>query len=285
MHPERDPRRWPRRNLGVMRFPLAVVAFLVLAFVAASVSPRAAPITSAVRPIVPCDEIILDTKFPYRTGAYRQVLGAVAVPPSYLRQVVPTHSKPWAYWRKAGLVVRAGSPQITVTVPTRLAQPSSDHLGQRECRTRLGESGDCQLSRHGNCRTRLRGRLLSPLRFGVRADRLPSREATGDHSLWHRSTLLNGAAPERELGWASVRKCPLRGMSRWCGPQPCPLSAQQRKFLTTAWTVAGAVGGAAVALGSITSRRKRRLVGLGDLRSGRNRTGRARRKSLRTQRT
>jgi|GEM_PF-3001190 len=101
-----------------MRFPLAVVAFLVLAFVAASVSPRAAPITSAVRPIVPCDEIILDTKFPYRTGAYRQVLGAVAVPPSYLRQVVPTHSKPWAYWRKAGLVVRAGSPQITVTVPT-----------------------------------------------------------------------------------------------------------------------------------------------------------------------
>jgi hypothetical protein len=31
------------------------------------------------------------------------------------------------------------------------------------------------------------------------------------------------------------------------------LSAQQRKFLTTAWTVAGAVGGAAVALGPITS--------------------------------
>ena len=30
------------------------------------------------------------------------VLGVVSVPPAYLRQVVPTHTRPWR-WRKAGL--------------------------------------------------------------------------------------------------------------------------------------------------------------------------------------
>jgi hypothetical protein len=68
-------------------------------------------------PVVPCDEIILDTNFPYPTAGYRTVLGVVAVPQAYLKQVVPTRRQPWAYWRKAGLVVRAGSPQVTVTVP------------------------------------------------------------------------------------------------------------------------------------------------------------------------
>src|SRR5205807_3874368 len=64
---------------------------------------------------VPCDEIIRHTTFPYR--GYRLVLGAVSVPPAYLAQVVPTGQRPWAYWRKAGLVVRAGGPPVTVTVP------------------------------------------------------------------------------------------------------------------------------------------------------------------------
>jgi hypothetical protein len=100
-----------------MRLRFTVAALFGASCCAATVTPSAEPVISVVRPVVPCDEIILDTKFPYRTDGYRMVLGTVAVPPSYLRQVVPTQTKPWAYWRKAGLVVRAGSPQVIVTVP------------------------------------------------------------------------------------------------------------------------------------------------------------------------
>jgi hypothetical protein len=100
-----------------MRLRFALVAIVAVTSCAASTALSAAPNTATPRPVVPCDEVILDTKFPYRTGGYRMVLGAVAVPPLYLRQVVPTRSTPWAYWRKAGLVVRSGSPQVIVTVP------------------------------------------------------------------------------------------------------------------------------------------------------------------------
>src|SRR6476646_2792159 len=98
-----------------MRLRFAVAALLGASCCAGASNFTAEPVTSVVRPVVPCDEIILDTKVPYRTGGYRTVLGTVAVPPSYLRQVVPTGTKPWAYWRKAGLVVRASSPQVIVT--------------------------------------------------------------------------------------------------------------------------------------------------------------------------
>jgi hypothetical protein len=64
---------------------------------------------------VPCRESIDSTKFPY--VSYRVVLGAVSVPPAYLQQVVPTGEKPWAYWRKAGLVVRASGEAVTLSVP------------------------------------------------------------------------------------------------------------------------------------------------------------------------
>jgi len=66
---------------------------------------------------VPCDEIIHHTKFPYRSGGYRLVLGVVSVPPAYLGQIVPTKHKPWVYWRKAGLVIRADSARVSVIVP------------------------------------------------------------------------------------------------------------------------------------------------------------------------
>lgn len=75
---------------------------------------RAAP--SQPVPTVPCDEIILHAKSG-RAGGYRVVLGVVSVPPARLIQVVPTHDRPWAYWRKVGLVVRAGAPPVTVSVP------------------------------------------------------------------------------------------------------------------------------------------------------------------------
>lgn len=67
-------------------------------------------------PTVPCDEVILQVKSG-RAGGYRVVLGVVSVPPARLIQVVPSRSRPWTYWRKAGLVVRAGAPPVTVSVP------------------------------------------------------------------------------------------------------------------------------------------------------------------------
>jgi hypothetical protein len=41
------------------------------------------------------------------------------VPPVYLEQVVPTGRRPWAYFRKNGLVIRGGSPSVDVLVPRR----------------------------------------------------------------------------------------------------------------------------------------------------------------------
>jgi hypothetical protein len=73
--------------------------------------------SAARTPKVPCDEMIAHTRFPYRASGYRVVLGAVAVPPAFLRQVVATGERPWTHWRKAGLVVRAGAQPVTVSVP------------------------------------------------------------------------------------------------------------------------------------------------------------------------
>jgi hypothetical protein len=71
--------------------------------------------------VVPCSESIHTTRFPYvgsprRDSRYRLVLDVVSVPPRYLKQVVATNERPWSHWRKAGLVVRAGS-ELTVSVP------------------------------------------------------------------------------------------------------------------------------------------------------------------------
>jgi hypothetical protein len=64
---------------------------------------------------VPCDEVILRPKAP-KTGGYRPVLGALYVPPAYLPQTVRVESRPWIYWSKSGLIVRAGR-AISVSVP------------------------------------------------------------------------------------------------------------------------------------------------------------------------
>jgi hypothetical protein len=71
---------------------------------------------------VPCRESIDGTRFPYVGSSrpryrYRLVLGAISVPPAYLPQVVSTGETPWAYWRKAGLVVRAGGQAVSISVP------------------------------------------------------------------------------------------------------------------------------------------------------------------------
>jgi hypothetical protein len=41
----------------------------------------------------------------------------VHVPPGFMRQVVPSGQRPWAYWHKQGLVIGATQKMVTVTVP------------------------------------------------------------------------------------------------------------------------------------------------------------------------
>ena len=92
---------------------MRISAAAILLGLAATAAVEARPSTV---PTVPCGQIILRIKSGH-AGHYRIVLGVVSVPPARLIQVVPTHDRPWAYWRKAGLVVRAGSPPVTVSVP------------------------------------------------------------------------------------------------------------------------------------------------------------------------
>lgn len=99
-----------------------VIGALGLAVSTAGVA-RAEPSPGSVPGrIVPCAEIVGRTAFPYVGGRgqrsrYRVVLDAVSVPPAYLEQVVPTGERPWAYWRKQGLVVRAGGESVAISVP------------------------------------------------------------------------------------------------------------------------------------------------------------------------
>src|SRR2546423_8737422 len=92
------------------------ITLIAAAFCVAWVTP-ATRLHSARASAVPCADIIHYTRFPYRTGGYRLVLGSLSVPPAYLRQVVLTHDRAWAYWRKAGLVIRSRAAAATVTGP------------------------------------------------------------------------------------------------------------------------------------------------------------------------
>ena len=92
---------------------MRIVAAIILLGLAPAVAFAAG---TAPVPTVPCGEIILHVNSGH-AGGYRVVLGVVSVPPARLIQIVPTHDRPWAYWRKAGLVVRAGAPPVTVSVP------------------------------------------------------------------------------------------------------------------------------------------------------------------------
>ena len=52
------------------------------------------------------------------SGGQRIVLDAISVPPVYLRQVARTGEQAWPYWTKAGVSIEAGSPTVTISVPT-----------------------------------------------------------------------------------------------------------------------------------------------------------------------
>ena len=95
-------------------------AFAVLLLVGVVAGAAFAATPSPGRTI-PCEEIILGTKWPYIGNRqpehrYRTVLGAVSVPPAYLQQVEGPEPGAWPYWRKSGLVVKAGAGPVTVSL-------------------------------------------------------------------------------------------------------------------------------------------------------------------------
>jgi hypothetical protein len=90
----------------------ALIGVISLASLAGAAGRSA---SSAPVPVVPCDEDIGHPHSGHEAG-YRVVLGVVSVPPAYLQQVVATHERPWAYWRKAGLSVWS-TVAVTVSVP------------------------------------------------------------------------------------------------------------------------------------------------------------------------
>ena len=91
----------------------ALISVLALAALAGATA-RSAP--SQLPSRVPCDRVVLQTKFPYPSNGYRLVLGVVSVPPAHLPDVYPTRSRLWPYWRKAGLVIRADRGPVLVSV-------------------------------------------------------------------------------------------------------------------------------------------------------------------------
>jgi len=90
----------------------AVLAFLALPGLAAFAS------TSVPSPTATCDSIIVPAgSFSWRPE--RVVLGVVAAPPAYIPQTVASGDRRWPYWSKSGLVVRADSQPVFVSVPRR----------------------------------------------------------------------------------------------------------------------------------------------------------------------
>jgi hypothetical protein len=73
--------------------------------------PRTAPL--AFPQTVGCDQIIQQVGPP----GGRLVLGVLVVPPAILERAAPTATRPWAYFAKYGIAIRADSPAVLITVP------------------------------------------------------------------------------------------------------------------------------------------------------------------------
>jgi hypothetical protein len=114
----RRSRRW-LFFLATLAAASCIGAILVSGWDSGSDARSARPSTPTTSvPTIACDEAIGNAESG-RADGYRVVLGVVSVPPAYLPQVVETGDDPWAYWRKAGLVIRAESrPSVFVSVPS-----------------------------------------------------------------------------------------------------------------------------------------------------------------------
>ena len=112
--------QFAQKGLALVAATLPVAALSACASgTHAGTSSGVSATTSAaiVTPVIPCGEKAGTT--PSGTdGGYRVVLGIVSVPPPVLRQVVRSKSRPWPYWRKAGLAIHPTHRRVSVIVPT-----------------------------------------------------------------------------------------------------------------------------------------------------------------------
>jgi hypothetical protein len=100
-------------RLGSQSALLVLIVPIILA-IGAGASAAPADGRAEEVPTVLCrDAILRETT----AGQKRIVLGVVSLPPAYLAQVVRWQDGRWGYWRKAGLVIQAGSPLVRVSVP------------------------------------------------------------------------------------------------------------------------------------------------------------------------
>ncbi len=97
------------------------LAILLVLLVLAGAAFASSPSAPSPGRTIPCKEIILGTKWPHVGSRqpehrYRLVLGVVSVPPAYMQQIEGPEPGAWPYWRKSGLVVKAGAGPVTVSV-------------------------------------------------------------------------------------------------------------------------------------------------------------------------
>lgn len=91
---------------------------IALALVGGVAAGARGGVLQAAEATVGCDAVVLRA----RTGAeddFRILLGAVSVPGGrhLAGSVVPSPTRGWAYYRNAGLAVRAGASDVSVSVP------------------------------------------------------------------------------------------------------------------------------------------------------------------------
>ena len=172
-----------------MKSLAVLLVLLVLAGAAFAATPSAPPPGRTV----PCKEIILGTKWPYIGSRqpehrYRIVLGTVSVPPASMPEVEGPEPGTWPYWRKSGLVVKAGAGPVDDQRRPGYAWPGRDRLGKRRPRAVQLDPTRALCQRLGWLR--VCRRLLTPLPGRVRAADLPRRLAQRDRSLRRRAPLL-----------------------------------------------------------------------------------------------
>jgi hypothetical protein len=96
--------------LGALLLAASAVGLVVLARPGVAVLAASSP----PAPVVPCDQVV--PPVPNSGSGYRTVLDVVSVPPALQPHAVATN-RPWPYFRKAVLNVRAGRTSVTVSVP------------------------------------------------------------------------------------------------------------------------------------------------------------------------
>ena len=103
----------------------------LLALAVAALALTAATTSAASGPrLVRCESIVQ----PVGTFSWkpeRVVLGVAAVPPAYIPQTAETGAEPWRYWSKSGLVIKANSPPVDVSVPYRWRERVAIGWGDR----------------------------------------------------------------------------------------------------------------------------------------------------------